>query len=1026
MKAIHCFIHARLVYYLLLEANYCQCSGSIKYIHESCLMEWMKHSNKGKYCEICKHEFKFEKVYAHDTPKDLSPLLLVRGILTFLFNYIKSISRILFVIFVWMVVVPFISSQLYRIVNISSWSLAELLDWNNFVYDFSILTFIRDCSFGATICIVVLLLDLFTAGILEFVKTNLELLENYVNPQNQANTNTVTQDGDEIVTLRDLLEQQAILDEEEQEPGTQDTIEDVQDIIEGGEAPQQAEEPIPPVAEDAQQENVNIPGPVVIVDRQIPDVPQIDVNGAPREEIDLEQMIGLKGSIVHLFETVALVLFLNSQHIFFLLFLPLQVGKLICNNVVNELGISSVITEILIDHKLITNTTETMPLSVLNQTIESIGNSTQLLTETIEAPVLLIGEKVLYIVIGYIFLIGAIFALVLLNYFLHHVVSKHIPITFVSQKLLYYTKYIVLLVKIGFILFANFVVVPYLVGNLLVYSTEEFFRSYSLGGSNTKMTAFNSTNLNQTMYPLQDWFNFNYTIPSLSLFNSTGNDTSTAKVISPFVRTLITGLYHESKSWSSEEIIPKILFFASTSFIYFMLGIIFVVIASSWVQTLRSFLSKRVLWFLRDPDDPEFHYLKELVTLNIKVHLRRILFSFVFLSILLLALVRTPLKLARFLLQDYDFFPVSLASPLGESSTIIELTIDASLPILLLNHQQQRWFNMQRLKQALKVWFEVGGSFFQLKSYLFDSDDGNTAAARDTARQVEYPSYFSLRLSAFFLVTWCALIEIIAIGIIAPLILGKVVLSNLLSFTLGIEIKNHFYIYIFGVYLLNGIIFVIGYIYTERSLRQIIKWAAIIFKCLVLLFLWFIIVPTLIGGAIQMCIAVPTKLLFALFMTDNFDDSLTGQQPVLLIAEVWSIGLFFSISLLKVCRYIPGMEHFKTELDRMKNNGFRNVELLRVINQMILPVVYRLIIYLTIPFILNKLILPFFVTPLIQYRIFILSYPSMLILIGFRYALRSLLKIYRSVHDSVKDHLFLSRETLVNHGSGTTAIQANN
>lgn len=36
----------------------CLCKGSIRYIHQDCLVEWLKHSNKTS-CELCKVPFRF-------------------------------------------------------------------------------------------------------------------------------------------------------------------------------------------------------------------------------------------------------------------------------------------------------------------------------------------------------------------------------------------------------------------------------------------------------------------------------------------------------------------------------------------------------------------------------------------------------------------------------------------------------------------------------------------------------------------------------------------------------------------------------------------------------------------------------------------------------------------------------------------------------------------------------------------------------------------------------------------------------
>uniref|UniRef100_A0A8C6KSI6 E3 ubiquitin-protein ligase MARCHF6 n=1 Tax=Nothobranchius furzeri TaxID=105023 RepID=A0A8C6KSI6_NOTFU len=36
----------------------CVCTGSIKFIHQECLLQWLQHSRK-EYCELCKHRFAF-------------------------------------------------------------------------------------------------------------------------------------------------------------------------------------------------------------------------------------------------------------------------------------------------------------------------------------------------------------------------------------------------------------------------------------------------------------------------------------------------------------------------------------------------------------------------------------------------------------------------------------------------------------------------------------------------------------------------------------------------------------------------------------------------------------------------------------------------------------------------------------------------------------------------------------------------------------------------------------------------------
>ncbi|KAI5959919.1 uncharacterized protein KGF55_005151 [Candida pseudojiufengensis] len=55
----------------------CKCRGSIKYIHQDCLLEWLKHSNKStEKCDICNTNYKFKIIYDPNMPKTI-PINLI-------------------------------------------------------------------------------------------------------------------------------------------------------------------------------------------------------------------------------------------------------------------------------------------------------------------------------------------------------------------------------------------------------------------------------------------------------------------------------------------------------------------------------------------------------------------------------------------------------------------------------------------------------------------------------------------------------------------------------------------------------------------------------------------------------------------------------------------------------------------------------------------------------------------------------------------------------------------------------------
>src|SRR4051794_19467411 len=67
----------------------CKCSGSIKFVHQDCLMEWLSHSQK-KHCELCKTPFRFTKLYHPQMPRRLPTAVFIRR------GAMHFISQILF------------------------------------------------------------------------------------------------------------------------------------------------------------------------------------------------------------------------------------------------------------------------------------------------------------------------------------------------------------------------------------------------------------------------------------------------------------------------------------------------------------------------------------------------------------------------------------------------------------------------------------------------------------------------------------------------------------------------------------------------------------------------------------------------------------------------------------------------------------------------------------------------------------------------------------------------------------------
>ncbi|KAI9640137.1 hypothetical protein NHQ30_011539 [Ciborinia camelliae] len=92
----------------------CKCSGSIKFVHQDCLMEWLSHSQK-KHCELCKTPFRFTKLYSPNMPQSLPTDVFLRHFVIHIVKNMATYLRFLLVVFVWLAAVPFFIRQVWRL-----------------------------------------------------------------------------------------------------------------------------------------------------------------------------------------------------------------------------------------------------------------------------------------------------------------------------------------------------------------------------------------------------------------------------------------------------------------------------------------------------------------------------------------------------------------------------------------------------------------------------------------------------------------------------------------------------------------------------------------------------------------------------------------------------------------------------------------------------------------------------------------------------------------------------------------------
>uniref|UniRef100_A0A4W5LYT1 E3 ubiquitin-protein ligase MARCHF6 n=1 Tax=Hucho hucho TaxID=62062 RepID=A0A4W5LYT1_9TELE len=163
----------------------CVCTGSIKFIHQECLVQWLKHSRK-EYCELCKHRFAFTPIYSPDMPSRLPVQDIFAGLLTSVGTAIRYWFHYTLVAFAWLGVVPLTACRIYKCLFTGSVSSLltlplDMLSTENLLADCLQGCFVVTCTLCAFISLVWLREQIVHGGAPQWLEQNQQQ-----QPQHQA------------------------------------------------------------------------------------------------------------------------------------------------------------------------------------------------------------------------------------------------------------------------------------------------------------------------------------------------------------------------------------------------------------------------------------------------------------------------------------------------------------------------------------------------------------------------------------------------------------------------------------------------------------------------------------------------------------------------------------------------------------------------------------------------------------------------------------------------------------------------
>ena len=90
----------------------CRCAGSIKYVHQECLVEWLKVSKKS-YCEVCHYKFSFTPIYEEGSPNKLPMRLVIGYVARKTASTLGSVLSKVLLSALWFVALPLISGYVF-------------------------------------------------------------------------------------------------------------------------------------------------------------------------------------------------------------------------------------------------------------------------------------------------------------------------------------------------------------------------------------------------------------------------------------------------------------------------------------------------------------------------------------------------------------------------------------------------------------------------------------------------------------------------------------------------------------------------------------------------------------------------------------------------------------------------------------------------------------------------------------------------------------------------------------------------
>ncbi|EHA8586342.1 putative E3 ubiquitin ligase SUD1 [Cocos nucifera] len=996
----------------------CACSGSIKFVHQDCLLQWLNHSN-ARQCEVCKHTFSFSPVYAENAPARLPFQEFVVGMAMKACHILQFFLRLAFVLSVWLLIIPFITFWIWRLTFVRSLGEGQRL----FLSHISAPLILTDCLHGFLLSASIVFIFLGATSLRDYFRHLRELGGHDAERDDEGHERHGAR---AVRRLPGPANRIAAGDGNAEDGGGAQGIAGAGQIIR-----RNAENVAARLEMQAARLEAHVEQMFDGLD---------DADGA--EDVPFDELVGMQGPVFHLVENAITVLASNAIFLGVVVFIPFSLGRMVLYYL--SWFFSSASSPMLAKVMPLTESA----LSLANITLKNALTTVKNLSAESDNESML--GHVADVVAGSV-KVNTTGLDEVSNNVRMHVASDLLKGTFASYSRL--SDVTTLAVGYMFIFSMVFFYLGLLA--LIRYTKGERLIIGRLYGIATIAAA----------------------IPSLfrQFVGAMRHLMTMVKVA--FLLVIELGVFPLMCGWWLDvctlrmlgaTISQRVEFFSmsplASCLIHWLVGIIYMLQISIFVSLLRGVLRNGVLYFLRDPADPNYNPFRDLIDDPVHKHARRVLLSVAVYGSLIVMLVFLPVKLAMQLAPSMFPLDITVFDPFTEIPADV-LLFQICIPFAI-EHFKPR----ATIKSILHHWFTAVGWALGLTDFLLPrpeenagqeigngelvrrdrihdarqggvgqpdqhlapliaADDHNrrghpfghadVAEDSDVDDQTDSEYGFVLRIVLLLMLAWMTLLLFNSAMIVVPISLGRMLFNAIprLPITHGIKC-NDLFAFSIGCYIIWAVVagtrYSIEYIKSQRAhilVSQIWKWCVIVLKSSALLSIWIFVIPVLIGLLFELLVIVPMRVP-------------VDESPVFLLYQDWALGLIF----LKIWTRLVMLDHmvplvdesWRRKFERVREDGFSRLRGLWVLREIVIPIVSKLLTALCVPYVFAKGIFPVFGYPLIvNSAVYRFAWLGCLLVTMTCFCARRFHVWFTNLHNSIRDDRYLIGRRLHDYGEET-------